>query len=129
MHKSLATVAGAAAFLLVACRPAGAQQAPCVGDCDNTGTVTINEIITCVNIGLDLLQLSSCNKCDTDGDGQVSISEIITGVNQGLDLLQLPPARRMRRRHRRPGRGLRRRQQFRRRRLRQELHQRDETLR
>jgi hypothetical protein len=32
----------------------------CVGDCDNSGTVTVDEIITGVNIALGLLALGQC---------------------------------------------------------------------
>ena len=90
MHKSLGMAAGAAALLLVMGGPAKAQSVQCVGDCSNSGTVEINEIITCVNIGLDLLPLSTCDKCDQNMDGTVTINEIITAVNEGLELLPCP---------------------------------------
>lgn len=62
-------------------------QAQCVGDCNDDGTVAINEVITCVNIGLELLPLTQCSACDGNGDGMVTINEIITSVNIGLGLL------------------------------------------
>ena len=60
----------------------------CSGDCDGNGTVTINEVISCVNVGLELLLRSACLKCDGDGDGAVSINEIVSAVNVGLGLFR-----------------------------------------
>lgn len=65
----------------------GIAQAHCTGDCSDDGTVAINEVISCVNIGLGLQQLSQCDVCDTNEDGSVTINEIITSVNIGLGLL------------------------------------------
>ena len=53
----------------------------CVGDCDGSGDVTINEIITCVNIALGTAAVSTCSACDSNHDGQVEINEIIQAVN------------------------------------------------
>ena len=58
---------------------------PCVGDCDGSGDVQINEIIQCVNIALGTSSLSACTACDADGDGQVEINEIISAVNNALN--------------------------------------------
>jgi YVTN family beta-propeller protein len=57
----------------------------CVGDCDGSGDVQINEIITCVNIALGSEPLSTCTACDENGDGQVEINEIITAVKNALN--------------------------------------------
>jgi hypothetical protein len=62
-------------------------QESCVGDCNGDLEVTIDEIITCVNIALDLANLDTCPSCDGDGDGEVTIAEIITSVNIALDLV------------------------------------------
>jgi hypothetical protein len=59
--------------------------AQCTGDCDGSGDVQINEIITCVNIALGTSPLSACSPCDANGDGQVAINEIITAVNNALN--------------------------------------------
>lgn len=55
-------------------------QIACVADCDNSGTVAVNEIITCVNIQLERIDLSVCPACACDGE-VVNISCLITGVN------------------------------------------------
>ncbi len=57
---------------------------PCVGDCDGSGDVQINEIISCVNIALGTAQLSVCTSCDANGDGEVAINELILAVNAAL---------------------------------------------
>jgi hypothetical protein len=60
-------------------------RATCVGDCNGDGRVLINEVITGVNIGLDLLPIESCPAADRDGNRRVVINEVITAVNNGLN--------------------------------------------
>src|SRR5437879_3945691 len=74
----------ATALLLARCTTAGAQQA-CVGDCDGSGDVTVNELVTGVTIALGTAQLSTCPVFDQDGSGQVEIYELIGGVNDALN--------------------------------------------
>jgi cysteine-rich repeat protein len=57
----------------------------CPGDCDGSGDVAINELITCVNIALGSSPVSACPSCDVDGDGEVAINELISSVNAALD--------------------------------------------
>ncbi len=57
----------------------------CSGDCNGDGRVSINEIITCVNIALGADQLSACAACDANGDGTIEINEIIQAVNNALN--------------------------------------------
>ena len=59
--------------------------APCVGDCGKNGTVTVDEILTMVNIALGNVQVSDCNAGDANGDGEVTIDEILTAVNNALN--------------------------------------------
>src|SRR5262245_7812604 len=58
---------------------------PCVGDCDGSSSVSISDLITCVNISLGGLPLANCPACDPDGSGTVSISELIRAVNNSLN--------------------------------------------
>ena len=67
-------------------QPGQVDAQECTGDCNGDGTVAINEVISCVNIGLELLPLENCTACDASGDGTVTINEIITSVNIGLGL-------------------------------------------
>jgi len=57
----------------------------CSGDCNNDGTVAINELIIGVNIALGSTPASQCPAFDANGDGQVVISELISAVNAALN--------------------------------------------
>jgi len=59
--------------------------APCVGDCDGSGDVAINELIIGVNIALGNQSLASCPAFDRSGNGQVEINELISAVNDALN--------------------------------------------
>jgi FG-GAP-like repeat len=64
----------------------GAPPAPaCVGDCSGDGMVSINELITGVNIVLGSTPVASCPAFDAKGDGTVTITELITAVNNALN--------------------------------------------
>ena len=58
---------------------------PCVGDCDGSGDVTVNELITMVNIALGNTSLSACTAGDADDNGTIEINEIIAAVNKALN--------------------------------------------
>jgi hypothetical protein len=56
----------------------------CVGDCDGSGTVTVDEIIMGVDIDLDTASLSTCPQFDANHSGTVTVTELILGVNNAL---------------------------------------------
>jgi hypothetical protein len=58
--------------------------AVCTGDCDGLGTVTVNEIITMVNIALGSASVDSCKAGDADHSGTITVNEIIAAVNNAL---------------------------------------------
>jgi hypothetical protein len=58
--------------------------ASCTGDCNNDGAVTINELISGVNIALGNAAVSTCPSFDASGDGSVTINELIAAVNSAL---------------------------------------------
>ena len=64
---------------------AWAQAGRCVGDCNADGTVTVNELVTGVNIALGTLQLARCPQFDAGGDGEVSVNELVAGVRSALE--------------------------------------------
>jgi hypothetical protein len=72
--------------------PTATHPTECIGDCDGSGDVQINEIISCVNIALGTAQLSPCASCDADGDGEVAINELILAVNAALNGCSVPGA-------------------------------------
>jgi uncharacterized metal-binding protein len=57
----------------------------CVGDCDAHHQVTVDEILTMVNIGLGNVPLLDCEAADANHDGQVTVDEIVTAVNNALN--------------------------------------------
>ncbi|MFI5398552.1 MAG: hypothetical protein ACHQ9S_23725 [Candidatus Binatia bacterium] len=57
----------------------------CVGDCNCNGRVTVDEILTMVNIGLGNAPLSECEAGDGNGDHQITVDEILTAVNNALN--------------------------------------------
>jgi hypothetical protein len=77
---------GLAALLLIAIGaayggPAVAQT--CVGDCNDDGSVQINELILGVNIALNVVALSECPSLD-NGQGMVTVDRLIAAVNSAL---------------------------------------------
>lgn len=56
----------------------------CVGDCNGDGSVTVDEIITGVNIALGIAPPSACPVFDTNGDRTVTVEEILQAVNNAL---------------------------------------------
>jgi len=59
---------------------------PCVGDCDGSGDVTVNEIITLVNIALGTEHVADCPNGLAPGttDANVTVAFIIQAVNNAL---------------------------------------------
>ena len=57
---------------------------PCTGDCDTGGDVTVNELITLVNIALGNAARSTCPIGDADGSGDITVNEIIKAVGYAL---------------------------------------------
>ncbi|MFQ5665271.1 MAG: hypothetical protein ACE5I7_02450 [Candidatus Binatia bacterium] len=70
------------AVLPVALR--AAVQPACVGNCNGDAEVTIDELVTLVNVALGTFLLSSCPAGDQNGDGQVTVDEVLTAVNNAL---------------------------------------------
>jgi hypothetical protein len=57
----------------------------CTGDCDGSGDVTVDEIITMVNIALGMRPIDDCPAGDSGGDGKVTVDEIVAAVNHALN--------------------------------------------
>jgi hypothetical protein len=74
----------AALLLAVLSAPAGARAQLCAGDCNRDGLVSINELITAVNIALGNSPLSGCRVTDLDGNGRLEVNELIAAVNDAL---------------------------------------------
>lgn len=61
------------------------QAAQCVGDCDNSGAVSISKLVLGVNIALDTAPLGSCPSFDDNSNGSVEVDELIAAVNNALN--------------------------------------------
>ena len=57
---------------------------PCVGDCNNDGTVAIDELVTLVGVALGRGQIERCLPGDRDRDGAITIDEIVTASTVAL---------------------------------------------
>jgi hypothetical protein len=55
----------------------------CVGDCNDSGTVSVTDVVTMVNIALDALPVSAC-AAGTNQDEPVTINEIVAAVRNIL---------------------------------------------
>lgn len=56
----------------------------CVGDCSGDGDVTVDEILTMVNIALGTGTTAACPAGDANLDGDITVDEILTAVNNAL---------------------------------------------
>ena len=56
-----------------------------IGDCNQDGRVTVNELVTLVNIALGTADIGTCTAGDANEDGKITIDDIVTGVNNALD--------------------------------------------
>jgi len=57
----------------------------CTGDCDGGGTVTVDELVTGVNIALGSLDVDACHPFDADRNDSVTIDELVNAVNNAVD--------------------------------------------
>jgi hypothetical protein len=63
----------------------GAGAPPLVGDCNGDASVTVDEILTGINIALGLRPLEDCPGFDENLDGQVTVDELITAIVNALN--------------------------------------------
>jgi len=54
----------------------------CPDDCDTRGDVSVDELLTVVNIALGNAAVSTCAAGDANGDQRITINEIPTAVNR-----------------------------------------------
>jgi hypothetical protein len=57
----------------------------CLGDCNADGQVTVDEVVTLVNIALGNSAVDACLNGDVDGGGAITVDEIVTALNLALD--------------------------------------------
>src|SRR5262245_43577578 len=78
-----ACVAAAAVLFLSPTTKAPAQQA-CVGDCDDSRAVMVNELVRGGSSSLGSTPLGDCPAFDSNGNGVVAIDELLLAVGQAL---------------------------------------------
>jgi hypothetical protein len=57
----------------------------CVGDCDGSGAVTVDEIVTMVNIALGTQPVGNCLAGDSDGSNTITVDEILSAIQNALN--------------------------------------------
>jgi hypothetical protein len=62
----------------------------CVGDCDLSAEVALDEILAIVNEALGNTAESACSLADANSDGQIDIAELLLAVNNALYGCQMP---------------------------------------
>ena len=61
-----------------------AVSAVCTGDCNGDAAVTVDDLLTMVNVALDNTTVDHCSAGDANGDHAITIDEILTAVNYAL---------------------------------------------
>jgi len=56
----------------------------CPGDCNEDGSVTVDELVFSVGLALERNTLSGCLLADQNGDGDATIGEIVAAVDAAL---------------------------------------------
>ena len=57
----------------------------CIGDCNASGEVTVDKLLTLVNIALGNIPVNHCSAGDTNRDGNITIDEILAAVINALN--------------------------------------------
>ena len=61
-----------------------AAPAACVGDCDRSGAVSVDELIRMASIALGEAAISGCQDGDLNRDGKITVEEIIAAVRNAV---------------------------------------------
>jgi len=57
---------------------------PCPGDCNLDGTVTVDDIVTMVEVAFGNALLETCRDGDANADGAISVDEILAAVQRAM---------------------------------------------
>jgi hypothetical protein len=57
----------------------------CVGACTQPASVTVNDLLTVIEIAAGRTSVDECPSADANGDQQVSLEEVLQAVNNALD--------------------------------------------
>ncbi len=56
----------------------------CAGDCDGDGTVTVAELVSLVQIGMERRPMTACAAADSAGEVQLTVSDLVAAVASAL---------------------------------------------
>lgn len=76
---------GVAATSVISSHAWDAAVPPCPGDCDHHGAVTVDELLSVVDLAVGTQQGEVCTAGDIDNDGRITIDEILAAVVNALD--------------------------------------------
>ena len=82
---ALAAVEAAVATPTATPVPSGTPPGRCIGDCDHNGTVTVDELITGVDIAIGAAPLTACPTFDCNGTGLVTVNCLVAAVSDALN--------------------------------------------
>jgi hypothetical protein len=85
----LCTVSAFALAGLVAAPVAGQR---CIGDCNSSGSVTVDELLVGLNIALGSDRIDECAAFEDTVDGEVTVDELVEGVRNALQGCVRPTA-------------------------------------
>lgn len=57
----------------------------CAGDCNTAGQVTVDEVLTLVNIALANAPVADCGAGDVNHDSQITVDEVLSAVSNALN--------------------------------------------
>src|SRR6185436_2645048 len=57
---------------------------PCAGDCDDSGDVTVNEVVKTVNVALGTMGMTECANVDMNADDRAGIDEVVGAVDNSI---------------------------------------------
>jgi hypothetical protein len=78
-------IGGLVAVLVGLLLTPGTAVAQCCGDCNSDGHVTVDEILTMVDVALGNAAISTCMPGDVNSDQQITVDEILIAVNTALN--------------------------------------------
>lgn len=87
-HRCLTAIFGPLTAAVIGLNPtlsAALIDPLCNGDCDQRGAVTVDELVTLVNVALGTHSIELCANGDADGDGNITVDEITTATRRALD--------------------------------------------
>jgi hypothetical protein len=56
----------------------------CFGDCNDSGQVSVDDLLTMVNVALGSAPITACKAGEANGDERIGIDEILAAVNNAL---------------------------------------------